>query len=253
MAEKIILTADLYDNAVTERKGDYTAKPRITGTVRNKQIAERILARGSELRLDTIEYILGMGDQEKVTAIAEGKSVVDGVGQYMATITGPFEGEKAAFDPAKNKLTASYVPGKLLRDTLKNVEIDTRPAVTGPVINSIIDSTTGEMNTQLTSAAPVVISGSNIKVAGDDAGIGVFFTKAGGTTQKSPLLVHNNPSELTVMLPALEDGEYTLSIVTQSAAGNKLVKEPRTYTFPVLLYVGEKPGGGGEDDRPVIE
>ena len=55
MAEKIILTADLYDNAVTERKGDYTAKPRITGTVRNHQIAERILARGSELRLDTIE------------------------------------------------------------------------------------------------------------------------------------------------------------------------------------------------------
>ena len=37
----------------------------------------------------------------------------------MATLTGPFEGEKAAFDPAKNKLTASYVPGKLLRDTLK--------------------------------------------------------------------------------------------------------------------------------------
>lgn len=109
MAEKIILTADLYDNAVTERKGDYTAKPRITGTVRNHQIAERILARGSELRLDTIEYILGMGDQEKVTAIAEGKSVVDGVGQYMATLTGPFEGEKAAFDPAKtNSLPVMY-------------------------------------------------------------------------------------------------------------------------------------------------
>ena len=164
MAEKIILTADLYDNAVTERKGDYTAKPRITGTVRNHQIAERILARGSELRLDTIEYILGMGDQEKVTAIAEGKSVVDGVGQYMATLTGPFEGEKAAFDPAKNKLTTSYVPGKLLRDTLKNVVVETRPAVTGPIINSITDSTTGEMNTQLTSSAPAVISGSNIKV-----------------------------------------------------------------------------------------
>ena len=60
MAEKIILTADLYDNAVTERKGDYTAKPRITGAVRNHQIAERILARGSELRLDTIEYIQEM-------------------------------------------------------------------------------------------------------------------------------------------------------------------------------------------------
>lgn len=108
------------------------------------------------------------------------------------------------------------------------------------------------MNTQLTSAAPAVISGSNIKVAGDDASIGIFFTKTGGTAQKCPLLVHNNPSELTVMMPTLEDGEYTLSIVTQSAAGNKLVKEPRTYLFPVLLYVGNKPSGGG-GDRPEIE
>lgn len=176
MAEKIILTADLYDNAVTERKGDCTAKVRITGTVRNKQIAERILARGSEFRLDTIEHILGMGDQEKASAIAEGKSVVDGMGQYMPTITGPFEGESAAFDPAKNNLTASYVPGKLLRDTLKNVVVETRPAV---------------------------IDGSNIKVAGNDTSIGVFFTKTGGTPQKCPLLIHNNPSQLTVMMPAL--------------------------------------------------
>lgn len=253
MAEKIRLTADLYDNAITERKGDYTAKIRITGTVRNKEIAQRILNRGCEVRLDTIEYILGMSDQEKATAIAEGKSVVDGLGQYLPTITGPFEGEKAAFDRAKNKLTASYTPGKLLRDTLNNVDVETRTAQTGPVINWLRDSTTEETNMQLTSAGPAVISGSNIKVAGDDPSIGVFLTKTGGTPKKCPILVHNNPSELTVILPVLEDGEYTLSIVTQSAAGNKLVKEPRTYTFPVLLYVGNKPSGGGEDDRPVID
>ena len=30
MAEQIILNTDLYDNLLTERKGDYTAKPRIT-------------------------------------------------------------------------------------------------------------------------------------------------------------------------------------------------------------------------------
>lgn len=253
MAEKIILTADLYDNAITERKGDYTAKVRITGTVRNLQVAERILARGSEFRLETVAHILNMGDQEKAAAIAEGKSVVDGVGQYMPTLTGPFEGENASFDSKKNKLSVSYVPGKVLRDTLKNVAVETRPAVTGPIVNLIIDSTTGEINTQLTSASAAVINGSNIKVAGDDASIGVFFTKTGGTAQKSPLLIHNNPSELTAMLPALEDGEYTLSIVTQYGSSNKLVKEPRTYTFPVLLYVGEKPGGDDDDDRPVIE
>ena len=54
------------------------------------------------------------------------------------------------------------------------------------------------------------------------------------------------------MMPTLEDGEYTLSIVTQYGSSNKLVKEPRTYLFPVLLYVGSQPSGGG-GDRPEIE
>lgn len=254
MAEKTLLTADLYDNAFTERKGDYTAKIRITGTVRNKEIAERILNRGCEVRLDTIEYILGMSDEEKADAVAQGKSVIDGMGQYLPTVVGPFEGEKAAFDKAKNKLTASYTPGKLLRDKLSNVDVETRAAVTGPVINWLVDSTTNEKNMQLTSAAPAVISGANIKVVGDDPTVGVFFTKTDGTPKKCPLLIHNNPSELTVMLPTLEDGEYMLSIVTQYGSSNKMVKEPRTYVFPVVLYAGNKPeGGGGEDDRPEIE
>lgn len=44
MAEQIILNTDLYDNLLTERKGDYTAKPRITGTLYNTDIAARIVA-----------------------------------------------------------------------------------------------------------------------------------------------------------------------------------------------------------------
>lgn len=116
------------------------------------------------------------------------------------------------------------------------------------MINDIIDSTTGEMNQQLTSASAAIISGENIRVSGDDAANGVFFTKTGGEPLKATLLIHNNPSQLTVLMPAMEDGEYTLSITTQYGHGGKQVKEPRTYTFPTLLYVGNKPGG--EEERP---
>ena len=41
MEEQIILSVDLYDNALTEKQGDYTGKPRITGTFRNEDIAFR--------------------------------------------------------------------------------------------------------------------------------------------------------------------------------------------------------------------
>lgn len=249
MAEEIILSADLYNNAVTERTDDYTAKPRITGTARNRQVAERIVARGSEFRVETIEHILNMADQEKALLISMGKSVVDGVGQYLVNISGPFIGETAPFDPAKNKLGVTYTIGKLLRDMLNSVKVETRKATTGPVINNIIDSTTGEENTQLTSASAAIINGENIRIDGEGKNIGVFFTKTGGTPQKATLVIHNNPSQLTVLMPAMEDGEYTLSITTQYGHGGKQVKEPRTYTFPTLLYVGEKSGIG---DRPGI-
>lgn len=39
MEEQLILSVDLYENALTEKQGDYTGKPRITGTLRNPDIA----------------------------------------------------------------------------------------------------------------------------------------------------------------------------------------------------------------------
>lgn len=252
MAEKIKLSVNLYDNAITEVKGDYVAKPVVTGSLHNSEIADRIVAKRTEYRKETIVNILDLADQEKVNAIAEGKSVVDGVGQYLVNVSGAFDGEKAPFNPAIHKLGVSYTPGKLLRDTLKNVVVETRPAVTGPIINDIVDTTTGEKNLQLTSSGPAVITGTNIKVAGNDPTVGIYLTPAEGEALKVALLIHNNPSQVTFMLPALADGEYKLSLTTQYSAGNNLVKEARTYTFPVLLYVGDVPGGD-DDDRPVIE
>lgn len=41
--EQITLNIDLYDNIMTEKEGDYTGRPRITGTLYNKQIAARIV------------------------------------------------------------------------------------------------------------------------------------------------------------------------------------------------------------------
>lgn len=253
MAEKIKLTVNLYDNAITEVKGDYVAKPVVTGSLHNSEIADRIVAKRTEYRKETIVNILDLADLEKVNAIAEGKSVVDGVGQYLVNVSGSFDGEKAPFNPAVHKLGVSYMPGKLLRDTLKNnVVVSTQAATTGPVINDIVDTTTGEKNLLLTSSGPAVISGVNIKVAGDDPTNGIYLTPAEGEAKKVTLLIHNNPSQITFMLPALADGEYKLSLTTQYSAGNNLVKEARTYTFPVLLYVGDVPGGD-DDDRPVIE
>ena len=97
----------------------------------------------------------------------------------------------------------------------------------------------------------MIISGVNIKVAGDDEQNGVFLIPSEGEPIRARALVHNNPSQVTVLLPSLEDGEYTLSITTQYASGNRLLKAPRTGTLNVPLYVGAKPDEGDDDkERP---
>lgn len=212
MAEQIILNTDLYDNLLTERKGDYTAKPRITGTLYNTDIAARIVAARTEYQHGTILNILDMADSHKVQAIAEGKSVVDGVGQYLVNVQGAFEGEKAQFEPGKHALGITYTMGKLLRETLK-------------------------------------LGGVNLKLQGDDPSIGVYLTPTteGAAPMKAPVVIANSPSQVIVQMPTLADGQYTVSLTTQYSAGSRNIKEPRTYTFPILLTVGE---GSGDSESP---
>ena len=225
MAEQIILNTDLYDNLLTERKGDYTAKPRITGTLYNTDIAARIVAARTEYQHGTILNILDMADSHKVQAIAEGKSVVDGVGQYLVNVQGAFEGEKAQFEPGKHALGITYTMGKLLRETLKLVKV---------VVNGV---------------AAVGPGGVNLKIQGDDPSIGVYLTPTteGAAPMKAPVVIANSPSQVIVQMPTLADGQYTVSLTTQYS-GSRNVKEPRTYTFPIILIVGE--GGGGDSESP---
>lgn len=250
MAEQIILNTDLYDNLLTERKGDYTAKPRITGTLYNTDIAARIVAARTEYQHGTILNILDMADSHKVQAIAEGKSVVDGVGQYLVNVQGAFEGEKAQFEPGKHALGITYTMGKLLRETLKLVKVEVNGvAAVGPVINTVTDSTSKAINGQLSSGGALVLGGVNLKIQGDDPSIGVYLTPTteGAAPMKAPVVIANSPSQVIVQMPTLADGQYTVSLTTQYS-GSRNVKEPRTYTFPIILIVGE--GGGGDSESP---
>lgn len=254
MAEKTILTVDLYDNVLTEKANDYTGKVNVTGTVRNADIADRIVKARTEYRPETITNILDLADQIKVDAIAEGKSVIDGVGQWLLNISGVIDGESPVFDATKHKFGATFTPGRALFSKLKQLAANFRMAKTGPVINTFIDSTTKLVNQMLTPNAPAIISGTNLLLKGNDPSVGVYFTPDGAnkTPIKATLIVSNTISQIIIQIPNLADGQYLLSVTTQAGAGYSLVKDPRTYQFPILLTVGSQ-SGGGEDDRPVIE
>ena len=186
--EQIILRIETYDNILTEKEGNYTAKPIVTGSVGNPQIAKRIMKGGLEVREETILYILDMADQAKAEAIAQGISVNDGVGQYLVNTRGSFDGPSAAFNPQIHSLGETYTIGKTLAALLKKIKVENRGlASLGPVINKVTDSTTLSENDEITPGAPITIEGKNMRVIGEDASVGLFFTPTAGGEESVPL------------------------------------------------------------------
>ena len=247
--EQHILYVDLYDNPLTPKAGDYSGRVASTGSVQNTSIGTRIAAKRTEYRPETIANILDLSDQEKIEALAAGQTVNSKLGTLVLQVEGSFDGEQAPFDKTKHRLTVSFSMSKQLREALDRLQISTRSASSGLIINNVKDAESQELNGLITSGGSLIISGVNIKVAGDDEQNGVFLIPSEGEPIRARALVHNNPSQVTVLLPSLEDGEYTLSITTQYASGNRLLKSPRTATLNVPLYVGTKPDDE-EEERP---
>jgi len=110
---------------------------------------------------------------------------------------------------------------------------------------------TGLKDGTMTPGRNFFVRGANLKVLGEDESVGVTLTN---TTTKAvvkldeDMITKNNPSELTLLIPAdLADGDYLLTVRTQFGAGKHQLKEPREVSVDVHI------GDGGNSDRPEIE
>ena len=199
---------------------------------------------------ETITNILDLSYDEMIEALAQGRCVVNKFGQWLLTINGSFDGKKSDFRSTENKITVMFTPSATLLKALENIYVNADVATVGPMIESLTDSTTNEKNLHITPNAPAIIFGSTLLIKGDDPSVGIYFTKdeEGATPVKVSLIVRNTKSEIIIQIPQLAEGQYWLSVTTQAGANYGLVKDPRTYKFPILLTVGI--GGGGDSESP---
>ncbi|MBP6547348.1 MAG: DUF4469 domain-containing protein, partial [Parabacteroides sp.] len=96
------------------------------------------------------------------------------------------------------------------------------------------------------------VRGAMLKVVGDHESVGVTLTDSKGATTKltDDQITINNPSSLTLLLPAdLAEGEYTLTVTTQYGSAGHILKTPRSVS--TQIWVGGKPAdGGGDSESP---
>lgn len=217
-------------------------------TLRNEDLARRIVDAGSEYSYDTLLSIMNQQDRTIREVLQEGYSVLTQTCQFTPRVTGSWLGSKALFDPAKHKVTLDIIPSSEMREALSHVGVEVLEVKDSSAgIGLVTDTATGLTNGTITIGDDILIAGDKIRVIGDDPGIGVFFVNEEGTSVPvTRRFTQNDPKSVLARVPAdLPKGTYTLRVVTQYSNTSTLLKEPRTIDYDRPLSTE-----GGGNDRP---
>ena len=236
------IKAYLYDNYLTkDNPNDYIARTVSERSLSVKEICESAANRGgADVSAAAMTHAVDLFLKEMAYQLCDGYSVNTGYFTASTQIRGVFNSPTETFDSQKHSILFQFNQGEKLRAEIPNIEINMLGvADASAAILQVKDIKTGTLNDLLTPERNLRITGSKIKVAGDNLAVGVYFvdiaTQARIAVDTSDI-VTNNPSELIIIIPALPSGSYTLEVVTQFAVGS-LLKEPRTASFDKVLTV----------------
>jgi hypothetical protein len=247
MAKETFWKVWLRPNLLTKDVGnDFTAEVSTVGkTVRNEDIAKRIVAGRSEQRLETILSILTARDEIVREALSQGSAVQDGCARMAPRVSGSWIGASHVFDPSVHKIGLDMSPSVEMRSVLETVGVEVlgekdSGAYIALVTDTSTDTSTGKTDGTITPDEDVIVTGDKIKIAPEDEkGLGVFFVnEKGEETPVTHKLAENNPKKLIFRAPALADGVYTLKAATRFSSSSVLLQEPRIITYEFPLTVG---------------
>ncbi|MDR2815716.1 MAG: DUF4469 domain-containing protein [Proteiniphilum sp.] len=221
-------------------ENDYTGEVSTMGnTVRNEDIASRIVKERSELRYETILAILNERDSIVLESVLGGSSVQDGVVHIAPSVTGLWTGSERTVDPARQKPSVSISPTAALRDGLSNVKLEILGLKdSGAYIGLVTDAATKSVDGHVTPGGIIVISGDKLRIApADDPEMGLFFVDEGGGKTAVTQISQNDPKRITALVPPLPAGTYTLQVITRFSNGYKLLKAARAIVYDTPLIV----------------
>jgi hypothetical protein len=212
------------------------------GNLTKEQLIQLMLKEDPGIRRENVEHILDLQNRVICEHVSNGFSVDTGLVRIVAQFKGLIENN--VWNPLKNYVGVTLIPGKMLREALANVEVKIL-GEKGDImfIANGEDVETCSTNGSATAGGGYTLHGRMLKIEGTDPSVGLTITNhaTGQVTiiaQKRILV--NKPSEIGFVLPDdLVDGEYTVSVTTQYARSKEL-KEPRTAVKQI--YVGHTIG-----------
>ncbi|TAJ11440.1 DUF4469 domain-containing protein [Marinilabiliaceae bacterium JC017] len=231
----------LYENNLTNDPDDYVARVSSERTLNTGDICLSAEVRGgADISADTMKRGVDLFLKEMAYQLCDGYSVNTGYFTAGVQIKGVFNSPNESFDRDKHNIYFMFNQGDVLRKELEDIDVDIMGvADTGCEIQKVTDVKSGSVNNLITPNRNLRIKGNKVKLDGTDEQVGVYFIKIADKTRikvDPSDIVNNNPSELLIVVPALESAEYKLEVVTQFS-GSVLLKEPRKDVFEKILTV----------------
>jgi hypothetical protein len=233
----------LYPNYLPKVGGMYIARTDNEAVLSIEQVCAALKNRGGFTGNydDLVEHVRQFFD-ETAYQLCDGFAVNAGYFSVHPNIGGTFDKVNEGHDAGKHPVTFRFRTRAPLRGLAEHVavEIEGLADVNG-YIDEVIDVSTEAINETLTPGGMFVVSGHKIKVAGDNAAVGVYFVPETNPEQRvkvSGHLAENTSVKLIgVIPPELAAGTYQLEVVTQFSGGSNPLKEPRTVVFNSPLTV----------------
>jgi hypothetical protein len=238
------IKAWLYRNKLlTSNPDEYIIRPVSDRTLGIREICETAVTRGeADISASAMEHSVFLFLKEMEYQLYDGFSINTGWFTAKPQVRGVADTPKAQYDKEKHTLLFEFHQGAILRRGLEKVEVEILGvAEAGTIIAQLTDVKTSSINDLLTPNRNLKITGSKIKITGDDAANGVYFVNM-DTAERTKVddsdIVLNNPSELIVVIPDLKAGTYQVEVTTQYGGNSKtILKEPRTAIFDRELTV----------------
>ena len=159
-------------------------------------------------------------------------------------IGGTFNSEKDAHNPAKNPIGFKYRTRSPLRKLVQHIEVDITGVADGNAfIDRFIDREEDAENGMYLPGNMFCITGSKIKVAGDDPGCGVFFVPVDDPSKavKVTRMGENSGSMITGIAPDTEYQYNRVEIRTRYTGSNTTLKSQSGFLivqyYDILWYL----------------
>jgi hypothetical protein len=236
---KNVLKIWLKPNELTPEH-DFIAVVSPMGSLNQAALVDAIMQEGIELKRETVNDVVTRYNRNAAKYAAAGWNVDTGLVYLRPIVTGNFTTN--TYDPAKNSIYISANQGKELRAEVANTDVHIlgeHPDVIN--ILQVTNMAAKAADGTIQRGRNVQVDGSRIKVAGDDAAVGVYLIDANGVAAKfdSTDIVINEPSRLILLVPdSLPVGQYYLKVITQfTTNAKKLLRAPRETVFHQELTV----------------